>query len=139
MLAAGAPWALPAESQPASCQRTDFEAVVGDAASALRDLTQTNTPVFQNKLRQLKDKRGWSHSQFLIEAAPLVQDDQITEYDQESGDLLNRINTMGQEGSEKAPDCTLLAELRGHMQALVDAQKAKWAYMFDKIDTELAR
>ena len=73
-------------------------------------------------------------------AAPLVQDDRIAEFDQTSSELLSRINSMGAEGSSAgSPDCKLLADLRVSMQSLVDTQKAKWAYMFDKVDKELAR
>ncbi len=126
----------PAQAQ--TCTRADFEAVVDDAAGALRELNQTNKPTFQDKLRQLKDKRAWSHEQFLKEAAPYVQDDAIGDFDRRSADLLNRITSMGQEGSTaKAPDCALLFELRGHMKSLVDVQQAKWTYMFGKIDKEL--
>ncbi len=44
----------------AACKRADFEAVVDEAAAVLRDLNLKNKPAFQDKLRQLKDKRGWS-------------------------------------------------------------------------------
>jgi hypothetical protein len=127
-------------AQTAGCARADFESVVGSAAGALRDLAQRNTPVFQGKLRDLKDKRGWSHDQFLREAAPFVQDDKIAEFDGKSEELLGRIAAMGQEGASAAtPDCTVLTELKGIMQGLVDTQQAKWAYMFGKLDAELAK
>lgn len=131
---------LSAHAQPATCSRTEFEAVVGAAAGTLRDLTQKNTPAFQGKLRHLKDKRGWSHEQFLAEAAPFVQDEKIAELDGKSEELLNRIVSMGQEGaSAKTPDCTLLAQLKDIMQGLVDTQQAKWSYMFGKLESELAK
>ena len=38
-----------------------------------------------------------------------------------------------------APDCTLLAELRAVMQSLLETQKAKWAYMFERIEAELRK
>jgi hypothetical protein len=130
----------PAVAQRAPCVRGDFETVVADAATALRELTDEKTPLFQQKLRALKDKRRWSHDQFMAEAAPLVQDDRIAELDQRSGELLARINGMGAEGtSAAAPNCRLLADLKASMQALVDTQKAKWAYMLEKVEKELAR
>ena len=127
-------------AQPATCQRADFETVVDLAAETLRDLNQKNTSVFQGKLRQLKDKRGWTHDQFLKEGAPLVSDDKITAYNEQSEDLLARINGAGASGGQSAkPDCKVLAALRANMQALVDAQTAKWAYMFGKVEIELGR
>ncbi len=122
------------------CAKADFEAVVDDAAGALRDLNLQNKPAFQEKLRQLKDKRGWSHDAFLKEAAPFVRDDKIAVYDQESERLLADISTLGQEGAEApTPDCTLLGGLKTRMQTLVDTQTAKWTYMFQKLDSALAQ
>ena len=124
----------------APCSKTDFEAVVDEAAGALRGLAQQNTPPFQAKLRKLKTKRGWSDDQFLKEAEPLVRDEKIAEFDDKSADLLARITGAGQSGaSGEAPDCTLLAGLRASMAALVETQKAKWTYMFDKIEGELRK
>lgn len=122
------------------CTRADFETAVGEAAQALRDLNQANKPSFQAKLRQLKAKRGWSHDQFLAEAAPIVQDGRIAAYDEQSAAFLAKIEQLGAEGTSAIePDCSRLAEVRQSMRALVDVQKAKWAYMFDKVGEELAR
>jgi hypothetical protein len=123
-----------------ACGKADFEAVVEEAATGLRDLNTENKPKFQDRLRQLKTKRGWTHGQFMQEAAPFVMDDKITEYDQSIEELLSAIASMGQEGAAaKKPDCALLLELRARMRVLVDTQTAKWAYMFAKIDEELAK
>ena len=86
-------------------------------------MNMKNKPAFQDKLRQLKDKRGWSHEAFLKEAAPFVQDDQIAVFDKSSEQLLQKISDMGQEGAEaKTPDCALLVDLRSYMTQLVEAQ-----------------
>lgn len=133
-------WSCPAAAQGPACTKMQFEAAVSDAAGALRDLNAQNRPPFQEKLRALKDKRGWSHDQFLKEAAPLVQDARIAQYDKESGEFLERIQSMGAEGAAaKEPDCAQLTQLRSHMQALVASQKAKWQYMLQRVDQELAK
>jgi hypothetical protein len=134
--------AAPAFAQEAAttCTKTEFEDVVDDAAAALRDLNNKNRPEFQEKLRHLKDKRGWDNDQFLKEAAPFVKDDQIDVFDDKSNDLLDKISSMGQEGATaKTPDCAMLSELRGHMAVLVETQTEKWTYMFKKLDGELAK
>ena len=123
-----------------SCVKADFEAVVDEAAGALRDLNAVNKPAFQNKLRQLKDKRGWAHEQFLKEAAPFVADEKINAYDQQSNGLLEKIASGGEAGAAAAtPDCAVLESLRASMKILVDAQSAKWVYMNGKLDAELAK
>lgn len=138
-------WAPPGLGTPSGaakpdqvCGKADFEAVVDDAAGALRDLNLQNKPDFQEKLRQLKDKRGWSHDAFLKEAAPYVRDEKIAVYDQESERLLADISSLGQEGADApTPDCALLADLKTRMKTLVDTQTAKWAYMFQKLEAAL--
>jgi hypothetical protein len=120
------------------CTRADFESVVDNAAAALRGLNMKNKPAFQQKLRMLKEKRGWSHDAFLKEAAPFVRDERIAVFDQQSERLLSDISTLGQEGAEaETPDCARLLELRARMKVLVETQTAKWTYMFEKLDTAL--
>ena len=134
------PPAEPAAAQDPACTREAFEQAVGLSAAALRDLTGLNRPVFQIRLRELKDKRGWDYSQFLREAAPIVQDARTDAYDKESASLLDDIERMGAEGSAApTPDCEALARLKGRMQALVDAQRGKWAYLIEKVERELGR
>ncbi len=88
----------------------------------------------------LKDKRQWTYDEFVRQAAPLVADERITEFDQKSADHLLRINTMGDAGASAASlDCKLLETLRSNMAALVETQTQKWAYMFGKIDAEIAK
>ena len=123
-----------------TCARADFESVVASASDALRSITQQNSPAFQAKLRALKDKRGWSHDQFMAEGARFVRDDKITAFDDKSGDLLARINDAGGGGAGEAKaNCSQLADLKANMAALVEIQTAKWTYMFANIDVELAR
>jgi hypothetical protein len=138
LLALGLASAAPA--QALQCAKSDFEAVVDEAAGALRELASRNTPQFQAKLRQLKTKRGWSDDQLLKEAEPLVRDEKIAGFDQKSQDYLDRITSGGQTASTGAsPDCKLVAELRAVMGSLVETQKAKWAYMFERIEGELGK
>jgi hypothetical protein len=139
-LVAASPGAGVALAQAPQCSKADFEAVVDEAAGALRDLARQNTPQFQARLRQLKVKRGWSDEQFLKEAEPLVRDDNIAGFDQRSEALLARITGAGQSASPGgAPDCALLGSLRASMAALIETQKVKWAYMFGRIDGELGK
>lgn len=122
------------------CDRGQFEAVVDEAAVVLRELTIRNKPALQDRLRQLRDKRGWSNDQFLKEAAPFVQDQQTDALDRRSSEQLAKITAMGQDGAAaRQPDCAVLEDLRGTMRALVTTQQAKWDYLFGKLDAELAK
>ena len=128
-----------ARAETETCTRVEFESVVDEAAAALRSMNGKNTPLFQEKLRSLKEQRGWTHDQFLAAAVPFVKDDAITVYDQKIDEFLNKINSMGEVGSTAStPDCKLLSNLRSHMNSLVEAMQGKWDYMFKKINQELA-
>lgn len=135
---ATAPAAAAPPAQAASCAKADFEQVVEQAAGALRELNFKNKPLFQEKLRSLKDKRGWSHDDFMKQAAPFVRDEKTEAFDKSTDELLSAIASMGQEGANaQTPDCALLLELRARMTVLVETQTSKWSYMFDKIEAEL--
>ena len=122
----------------AACTRDDFANVVEQAGDTLRTLNAENTPNFQTKLRTLKERRKWNHDQFMKDAAPFVQDDQIRGFDEQTATLLNKIQGLGEGGGGREPDCALLEILRQHMQALVETTQSKWAYMNGKIDKALA-
>ncbi len=129
---------LQARAQTRACVKSDFEAAVEMASAKLRDLTARNKARFQHKLRQLKEKRGWTTDEFLKQAVIYVQDETIAALDQRSGQLLARVNTMGADGGDGGqPDCELLDELRTTMKALVQAQVDKWAHMFAKLQRAL--
>jgi hypothetical protein len=132
--------AATASAEPPACSKADFEGVVDAAAGALRDLNTKNRPHFQEKLRELKAKRGWSDDDFMKEAAPLVKDAKTDELDQTSSALLAKITAMGEEGAAaKTPDCALMSELNSHMQQLVTAQTDKWTYLFGKLSAEMSK
>jgi hypothetical protein len=137
---AGRPAFSQAAAPSAACAKADFEAVVNAAGAALRDLTQQNTPVFQAKLRQLKDKRSWSNDEFMKQAGPLVRDDTIAGYDKKSEELVARITGGGRAETEPAtPNCALLTGLQADLKLLVATQQAKWTHMFARVDRELAK
>jgi hypothetical protein len=141
LLAAGDAVAV-AQSSPAEnaegCDRNAFAAVVEQAGAQLRELTQRNKPNFQDKLRLLKDKRGWTPEQFMTEAAVYVHDEKIAELDQRSSSLLARLTSVGSSGAASGrPDCKLLDGLRDTMKGLVDTQVEKWGHMFAKLERAL--
>jgi hypothetical protein len=125
-------------SQGTACAKVDFEAVVNAAGAALRDLAQQNTPQFQAKLRELKDKRSWSNDEFLKQAEPLVRDETIAGYDKKSEELVARITGGGSEAGP-SPDCAVLTGLQTDLKLLVETQQAKWTHMLAKVQQELAK
>jgi hypothetical protein len=127
-------------SQAAACAKADFEAVVNAAGTALKELAQQNTPVFQAKLLKLKDKRSWSNDEFKNQVEPLVRDETTTGFDKKSEELVARITGSGKADTEPAaPNCTLLTGLQADLKLLVETQQAKWTHVLAKVDQELAK
>lgn len=120
------------------CLRAEFEAVVDEAGDALRRSNGSKKPLFQSKLRQLREKKGWSDLEFRERALPFVQDPEITKYDDRIRERLFEITQLGSDddGSASA-DCTLLQDLKGTLEDLVATLEEKWTYMFAKIDRAL--
>jgi hypothetical protein len=127
-------------AQGAACAKSDFEAVVNAAGAALRELAQQNTPMFQAKLRELKDKRSWTNDEFVKQAEPLVRDEIIAGFDKKSEELVARITGGGgRSDSEPAPDCAVLTGLQADLKLLVETQQAKWTHMLAKVQQELGK
>lgn len=121
-----------------TCARDDFRAVVEETASLLESQKARNAPAFQARLRQLRFKHGWDDASFLSHAKPYVRDPRIDGFDTQIDSLMQEIAKLGNSGSTASrPDCAMLAALRRNMEALVSTQKAKWSYMFEKIDKAL--
>jgi hypothetical protein len=135
-LLCAAPVAAP---QTTTCTKADFEAVVKEGGAALRELNGKNTPLFQAKLRALTAKRKWTKEQYLNEAEPLVRDETIAAFDKKSQELVARITGTGGAEGPAAADCARLGDLKADLKSLLDAQQAKWTYMFAKIEKELAK
>lgn len=131
------PFCAGAASAAEVCTKDEFAAVVDEAGDVLRTLNDGNTPRFQADLRTLKTKRAWDDATFLERAREFVEDQKIIAYDEIAGQFLANINQLGDEGDGHEPDCKLLIELRGHLFGLVVTMKAKWAYMFGKLELAL--
>lgn len=129
----------PARAAEIACTREDFSAVVEEAGDLLRKMTMDNTPRFQGQLRVLKERRGWSDEDLIEEARPFVQNERIAAYDEIANGFLANINRLGSAGGGTSPpDCRLLIELRGHLFGLVVTMRAKWAFMFTRLEAEMA-
>jgi hypothetical protein len=127
-------------SQAAACAKADFEAVVNGAGAALKDLANQNTPVFQAKLLQLKDKRSWSNDELKQQAGPLLRDEKTAGFDKQSEELVARITGGGKaEAEPAAPNCALLTGLQADLKLLLETQQAKWTHVLARIDQELAK
>src|SRR6185503_2014267 len=108
----------------AACTADNFAAAVDKSGAALRAFNAEALPKLQDKLKQLKDKRGWDEEKALGN----VRDDRTTKLDAEAEDLILKIATLGRPPEKGPPDCSKLAELEAAGLELLAAMKAKSTY-----------
>ena len=122
----------------AGCTADDFARAVDEAGAALRALNLDNAPKLGAKLRQLRQKKGWSESDDEEMAHDYLSDAKLSNFDATANELLARIDTLGRPAASGAPDCAKLDDLKAASLELIAVMKAKASYTMAKIDGELA-
>ena len=118
----------------ATCTAEDFAAAVDKSGAQLRTFNAEALPKLQDKLKQLKEKKGWDEEKALDSA----RDDRTGKLDAEAEDLIVKIDTLGRPPEKGPPDCSKLAELEAAGIELLAVMKAKSTYMLAKLDTQIA-
>jgi hypothetical protein len=122
----------------APCTADDFAAAVDSSGAALRAFNAEALPILKNRLRQLKDKKGWTDAGYEEKALQSVRDKRTAEYDTKAEDLIVKIDLLGRPPSEQVPDCSKLAELNAAGLELLAVMKAKSAHTLAKLDAAIA-
>ncbi len=122
----------------APCTDDDFAAAIDSSGAALRSFNAGALPTLKDKLRQLKDKKGWADTGYEEKVLQSVRDKRTDEYDAKAKDLIVKIDTLGTPLSEQIPDCSKLAELNTAGLELLAVMKAKSAYTLAKLDAAIA-
>jgi hypothetical protein len=122
----------------AACTADDFAAAVDKSGATLRAFNAQALPKLQDKLKQLKVKRGWDDADYEEKALDSVRDDRTAKLDAEAEDLILKIDTLGRPPAEGAPDCAKLAELEAAGIELLAVMKTKSTYTLSKLDAAIA-
>ncbi|MDP1909133.1 MAG: EipA family protein, partial [Hyphomicrobium sp.] len=118
----------------AACTAEQFAAAVDKSGAQLRAFNGEALPKLQEKLKQLKDKKGWDEEK----ALGAVRDDRTGKLDEQAEDLIVKIDQLGRPPEQGEPDCAKLAELEAAGLELLAVMKAKSTYMLAKLDGEMA-
>jgi len=142
-----------AAAQAGPCGRDALKAVVSEASAKLNEINAANKVRFHEKLQTLKARAGWSREEYVAKATPFVRDERIAAFNARNSELLAKVpglsppsrsvaSLAGAAPSFDAPsgeDCPMTEKLRTLMDKLVANCRAKWTYMFDKIDRALEK
>ena len=118
----------------AGCTADDFAKAVDAAGAKLRAFNQTNAPKVRAKMQLLRDKRGWSASDFESKALESVHDARLAELDARANELLSSIDQLGQPPAGAPLDCTKLDELRRASTSLLEVMTAKSEHLLARLD-----
>ncbi|MEI9899521.1 MAG: hypothetical protein WDN31_04580 [Hyphomicrobium sp.] len=109
----------------ADCKPDDFAAAVDKSGAALRAFNAEATPKMQEKLKQLRDKQGWSDADYEDKAIAIVRDERTTKLDADAEDLIVKIDQLGRPAESGPLDCSKLSELEAAGIELLAVMKAK--------------
>ncbi|MFA5901203.1 MAG: DUF1134 domain-containing protein [Hyphomicrobium sp.] len=136
-LAALAGLALTYGAAQADCKAEDFAAAVDKSGAALRAFNADALPKLQQKLQQLKDKRGWNSPDDEEKALASVRDERTAKLDAEAEDLIVKIDQLGRPPETGPIDCSKLTELEAAGLELLAVMKAKSSYTLAKFDAAI--
>jgi hypothetical protein len=122
--------AAPGIARAASCTPEQFAAAVDKSGAQLRAFNSEALPKLQDKLKQLKDKKGWDEEKSL----GAVRDERTAKLDEDAENLIVKIDTLGRPPEKGEPDCSKLAELEAAGLELLAVMKAKSSYTLAKLD-----
>lgn len=135
LVLASAPGVTAAET----CTADGVAQAVDAAGSDLRAFGAQAQPKLKADLEALRDKKGWETEGFEERGLEYLFDGRVGEWDQQAGDLLGKIDTLGRPDSGRTDYCAAIAEIKAASSELTAVMRAKSAYLHDKIDRELGR
>ncbi len=125
-----------AQSAPKTCAQSDISAAMAAMSGKLKKNNQDNQARLMARLRELAKARGWSEAETEEKGLDLLEDDETRAQDETSSHLLSQIDQLGQ-GSDTAPSCAKVEELKALAAQLIEVTSAKAAHISAKLDTEL--
>lgn len=130
-------WCVHGIAAAEECGRDDLKQIVTQAGTALTIMNKDKTEAFHLRLKELKNKRGWTDKEMLTKAAPIVKNDAVTAFDAKTKIIFAQITNLGQ-GAETA-SCQMRDRLQGLLGNLVENNVAKWALIMDGLEAELKK
>ena len=104
----------------------------------MRQLTSATQPTLQARLRQLKEVKGWSDTEYEEKGYAALEDARTAKLDAAANELLARIDTLGAEPANAAPDCARIADIEAVSLELQATVRAKGQYVIERLDQLIA-
>ena len=142
LLAAASPVAslvtgVATDARAQSCTGADVATVVNETGARLRQLNQQTQPRIRAQLRELGVKQGWSEGDTEVRGLELLQDDELGRLDAQAGDLLARLDQLGDESQPQTSACARVDDARTVSAQLLEVTRARSAHVAARLDAAL--
>jgi hypothetical protein len=121
-----------------ACTAKDFADTIDKSGAALRAFNAEAQPKLQDKLKQLKTKKGWGDADYEEKALARVRDARTRKFDADAEELIMKIDRLGRPPDKGEADCSKLAELEAAGLELLAVMKAKSSYTLGRLDAAIA-
>lgn len=117
-----------------ACTADQMAAAVDHAGARLRDLTRTNQPRIEARIKALAAKRGWPEAEAQEQALAAITDARMDELDRTANELLAKIDQLGALPTDTVPECGRIQDIEASGLELQAAVRAKSAYVMTRLD-----
>lgn len=126
----------PSLARAQTCTRAQLAEAVDKTGASLRKVTTETAPQLQSRMRQLKERKGWSDADYEEQAVALISDKRLADLDQQASDLVARIDALGTPKGDDV-NCATIAELEATGAELIATVRTKASYAIGKLDQAL--
>ena len=117
-----------------SCTADQLAAAVDTAGARLRDITRTNQPKIEAKIKALAAKRGWPEAEAQEQALAAIIDARMDDLDRTANELLAKIDQLGVLPANAVPECGRIQDIEASGLELQAAVRAKSNYVITRLD-----
>jgi len=116
----------------AVCTADDIAKAVDATGASLRAFNSDMMTALNPKLKQLRDKRGWSDAELAEHTEALLTDEQVTAYDKQAYEQFNKIDELGA-SAPAGGECQRITEIEAAGNALLSTMRAKAEHLSKQV------
>ena len=124
----------PLPSAAATCTGDQVSAVIDETGARLRQQNAESQPRLRTKLREVAQKRGWTDAELQSKGLELLQDAETRNLDDQAGQLLMKLDQLGDDSRATGPVCKRLEEARIAAAQLVEVTNARSTHVLVRLD-----
>jgi hypothetical protein len=126
-----------AQSKPQNCDPAAVAALIDETGQRLRKITSEGQSNFAAKLRELARRKGWTENDREQRAYASLEDAEIRGLDEQAGELLNRLDRLGDDAVAQGSACDRLTDAQTTAAQLVEVTTSKTVHLAAKLDAAL--